>query len=87
MSYFYRTNNALVKCSTPIENGTPISEPEFNASMAEVQKRIEEEQANVTPEPTAEDRISALEEIETQQDESITEIFEALFGAESEAES
>lgn len=38
-------------------------------------------------EPTPEDRISALEEIETQQDESITEIFEALFGAESEAES
>ena len=66
--------------------GTTITQAEFDSHMAEINKRIEEEQANVTPGPTPEDRISALEEIETQQDESIADLYDQLFSKEEVSE-
>lgn len=65
------------------ENG--IYRDATEEEMRTINKHKNDELAENTP--TTEDRLSTLEDIETQQDESITEIFEALFGAESEAES
>lgn len=84
---YYKSGTQYIGSLSPVDGMTEITQEEFESHMAEVQKRIEEAEANATPEPTTEERISTLETIETQQDESITEIFEALFGAESEAES
>lgn len=82
---YYKTAHGYASSIGEME-GTPITQAEFDSHMAEINKRIEEEQANVTPDPTPEDRISALEEIETQQDESIATLFETIMG-ESEVTS
>lgn len=76
---YYKTAHGYASSIGEME-GTPITQAEFDSHMAEINKRIEEEQANATPEPTPEDRISALEEIETQQDESIATLFETIMG-------
>lgn len=81
MRYFYYKNkDSYLKTIHKMDGMTAITQAEFDSHMAEINKRIEEEQANVTPDPTPEDRISALEEIETQQDESIATLFETIIG-------
>lgn len=82
---YYKTSYGYVS-TIGIVDGTPVSKDEFDSHMAEINKRIEEEQANVTPDPTPEDRISALEEIETQQDESIADLYDQLFSKEEVSE-
>lgn len=78
--YYYKKNNSYMQTPHHREDMVEITQEEFDSHMAEINKRIEEEQANVTPDPTPEDRISALEEIETQQDESIATLFETIMG-------
>lgn len=82
---YYKTAHGYASSIGEME-GTPITQEEFDSHMAEINKRIEEEQANATPEPTPEDRISALEEIETQQDESIADLYDQLFSKEEVSE-